>query len=227
MGFNGERSGWDATFMRIAAEMGQHSTCARWKVGAVLVKDNRVLSTGYNGVPSGHKHCIDVVRDEVKDALRTFFHARNMRTVDDVITLGMFGERYAVDMGWIRVGGTALSARDFATTDSAVDKLTDPVTKLALERGWLSAWHSEWSAEHELHAEVNCIAWAAREGIKTKGSTMYVTLSPCVHCAKAIVAAGVEHVVYGGEVRSEKKDDGTKLLFECGVAPRRLAKDEH
>lgn len=50
---------WDKTFMRIAKEMAKHSTCCRKQVGAVLVKNRRVISTGYNGVPSGLRHCCD------------------------------------------------------------------------------------------------------------------------------------------------------------------------
>ncbi len=52
-----ERPSWDEYFMQIAHLVSQRSTCLRRKVGAVIVKDKRVLSTGYNGAPSGIKHC--------------------------------------------------------------------------------------------------------------------------------------------------------------------------
>lgn len=45
------------TYMRIALEIAQQSTCARKQVACVLVKDRTIISTGYNGVPSGMKHC--------------------------------------------------------------------------------------------------------------------------------------------------------------------------
>ena len=48
---------WDKTFIEMARLMAEHSTCTRKKVGAILVKDNRVVSTGYNGTPKGMKHC--------------------------------------------------------------------------------------------------------------------------------------------------------------------------
>ncbi len=51
------RPGWDEYFMEIAELVKQRSTCLRRKVGAVIVKDKRILSTGYNGPPSGLKHC--------------------------------------------------------------------------------------------------------------------------------------------------------------------------
>jgi dCMP deaminase len=53
-----ERPSWDEYFMRIAAEVASRTTCSRRAVGAVLVKDKRILATGYNGVPSGIEHCL-------------------------------------------------------------------------------------------------------------------------------------------------------------------------
>ena len=46
-------------YMNIAVQVSLRSTCMRRKVGAVIVKDNRILSTGYNGAPSGLPNCID------------------------------------------------------------------------------------------------------------------------------------------------------------------------
>ena len=51
------RPTWDVYFMRITREVSQRSTCLRRKVGAVLVRDRRILATGYNGAPSGLEHC--------------------------------------------------------------------------------------------------------------------------------------------------------------------------
>jgi dCMP deaminase len=55
-----ERPGWDEYFMEITKLVARRSTCCRRQVGAVLVKDKRILATGYNGAPSGLPHCIDV-----------------------------------------------------------------------------------------------------------------------------------------------------------------------
>ncbi len=52
-----ERPSWDDYFMTIAEDVATRATCIRRKVGAVLVKDKRILSTGYNGVPTGITHC--------------------------------------------------------------------------------------------------------------------------------------------------------------------------
>jgi len=61
------RPTWDEYFMRIAQEVATRSTCIRRKVGAVLVRDKRILTTGYNGPPSGLPHCekVGCMRDEM------------------------------------------------------------------------------------------------------------------------------------------------------------------
>jgi dCMP deaminase len=56
----GERPDWDNYFMEIAGIVSKRSTCMRRTVGALIVKDKRILSTGYNGAPSGLKHCAEV-----------------------------------------------------------------------------------------------------------------------------------------------------------------------
>jgi dCMP deaminase len=63
-----ERPDWDTYFMEIAQLVSKRSTCLRRKVGAVLVKDKRILATGYNGAPTGLLHCKEVgcVREKLK-----------------------------------------------------------------------------------------------------------------------------------------------------------------
>ena len=55
-----KRVDWDTYFMNIAKEVATRSTCPRKSVGAVIVKDRRILSTGYNGSIRGMPHCTDV-----------------------------------------------------------------------------------------------------------------------------------------------------------------------
>lgn len=55
-----DRPSWDEYFFQIAQQVATRSTCLRRQVGAVLVKDKRILSTGYNGAPRGISHCIEV-----------------------------------------------------------------------------------------------------------------------------------------------------------------------
>ena len=51
------RPSWETYFMQIANLVGKRATCLRRTVGAIVVKDRRILSTGYNGAPTGVRHC--------------------------------------------------------------------------------------------------------------------------------------------------------------------------
>lgn len=65
-----------------------------------------------------------------------------------------------------------------------------------------------------IHAELNCIMKAAREGISCIDSTVYVTLSPCIQCSAMLVQAGVKRVVYLDQYRDLA---GIELLKDCGI----------
>lgn len=54
------RPSWDEYFLEVANLVSKRATCLRRKVGAVLVKDKRILATGYNGAPAGLEHCLDI-----------------------------------------------------------------------------------------------------------------------------------------------------------------------
>jgi len=62
------RPPWDKYFMDIATLVASRSTCLRRNVGACVVKDRRILTTGYNGAPTGIAHCEDVgcLREKLK-----------------------------------------------------------------------------------------------------------------------------------------------------------------
>lgn len=125
------RATWDEYFMEICEVVKTRATCLRRQVGAVIVKDNRIITTGYNGSPSGLKHCTEL-------------------------------------------GGCERE-------------------KLGIPSG----------QRHELcralHAEQNAIIQASKLGISTDGATVYVTIQPCVICAKMIINAGIVRIVYKGE----------------------------
>lgn len=63
----GSRPDWDQYFLQIAQVVAKRSTCLRRQIGAVIVRDRRILTTGYNGAPSGLAHCVDsgCLRDEL------------------------------------------------------------------------------------------------------------------------------------------------------------------
>lgn len=125
--------------MEIAQIIGNQSYAQRKKVGAVISKGDRVISTGYNGTPPG-------------------------------------------------------------TNNTCED--SDGNTKTSV-----------------IHAEANAILFAARNGLKIEDCTLYITMSPCVECAKMILASGIKEVFYSEKYRIE---DGIKLLKESGVTCERI-----
>lgn len=68
--------------------------------------------------------------------------------------------------------------------------------------------------QNAVHAEANTIAFAARHGVALEGSEMYVTHMPCLNCAKLIVNAGVERVIYKEPYRLT---EGVELLKHAGI----------
>ena len=124
------RPDWDAYFMEITTVVAKRSTCMRRKVGAILVKNRHILSSGYNGAPREMLHCAAV---------------------------GCLREKLQVPSG----------------------------ERHELCRG--------------LHAEQNAIIQAAVQGVSVEGATLYCTTAPCSLCAKMLINAGIERVVYAGE----------------------------
>lgn len=63
-----KRPSWDEYFLEVASLVARRATCLRRQVGAVLVKDKKILATGYNGAPSGLEHCLDIgcLREKLK-----------------------------------------------------------------------------------------------------------------------------------------------------------------
>lgn len=133
------RPSWDDYFMAIARIVATRSTCDRLRAGAVLVKNKRIISTGYNGSPPGLPHCDD-------------------------------------------------------------------------EAGHLM---EEGHCVRTIHAEHNAILQAAAvSGQPTEGATLYALYSPCIHCAKYVVAAGIKRVVIGAIYRNSKSPE---YLAQAGL----------
>jgi dCMP deaminase len=141
--------------MKMAYLAASRSTCLRRKVGAVLVKDKHVLSTGYNGPPKGLKHC-----DET-GCLRIQLHIPS-------------GERHEICRG--------------------------------------------------LHAEQNAIIQAAVFGVSIKDSIIYVTNTPCVVCAKMLINAGVQEIIYDGDYPDEL---ASTMLQESKIKIRQFTQPEN
>jgi len=140
----------DQNFINIAKEIASASKCVSKQVGAVIVKNGRILSTGYNGTPPGYKNCTD--------------HWDGEYTKD----------------------------------------------------------HHEWSKTYEIHAEMNAIIWAAREGISIDGATIYVTLEPCSDCSKNLIASGIKRIVYDKSYEHTNSDIVTKFIQDNNVSIEKL-----
>jgi len=65
---NKQRPSWDVYFSELARLVASRSTCKRRQVGAILVRGDRIIATGYNGAPQGLAHCLDVgcLREEME-----------------------------------------------------------------------------------------------------------------------------------------------------------------
>lgn len=121
------RAQWNEYFMQIARVVATRSTCDRKNVGAVVVRDRMILSTGYNGSMRGAPHC-----DEI---------------------------------GHMMEDGHCVGT---------------------------------------IHAEMNAILQAARNGVQIEGAELYTTASPCWNCFKCIVNAGIQRIYFGEFYRDER-----------------------
>lgn len=81
---------------------------------------------------------------------------------------------------------------------------------LLFEGKHLSNCASQTGCQTAVHAEANAIAFAAKHGVSTNGTTIYCTTMPCVGCARLIINSGIERVLY---LHSYRLDDGVRLLM--------------
>ena len=153
---------WEQTFIKIAELFAQRSSCVKRKVGAILAKDKRILSSGYNGTPSGFVNCNKVFESgDLKNGVLVKKHGNKIHNI-------------------------------------TLEKIT----------------HHDFAERYEIHAEQNCLAYAARNGVNTEGCDIYVTTAPCAQCAKLIIAAGIKKVYYK---EIYKNSDGLNLLSDANI----------
>src|SRR5688500_2818685 len=138
----------DDIYSELSVNLAKRSHCIKRHVGAVLSKDTRIISIGYNGPPAGTHNC---------------------------------------DEEWPETG----CPRD-----------------------------SKGSCSLALHAEENAILYAVKNGASLEGSTLYITLSPCLPCARIIYSSGIKKVVYlnsYAEYKGLDSDEGVDFLNKFGV----------
>ena len=139
---------WESYFFDLASVVAKNSKCFSRQIGAILVKDKTVISTGYNGPPREVPHC----------GSERFYSDTKLRKI---IHEAGFEDSFECP-------------RKLFKFPSGEGLHLCPAT----------------------HAEANCIANAARLGINTKDSWMYVTCGvPCKNCLALIINAGIQGVV--------------------------------
>lgn len=149
------RAEW--SYIEILKSLQKLSTCKRLKVAALLVRDGRIVATGWNGVASGQKHCEDIFKDCEE------------------------GEEFYQK-------------------------------------------HHEFSTRYELHAEQNLISFCAKNGIETNNTTIYLTHSPCIHCAKILLSAGIKEVKF---LEMYDRDKSGILLLDENTTPCSVLRDNN
>ena len=157
-------------YMDTAKRFAELSPAVRLHVGAIVVKDDRIISIGYNGMPVGwDNEC------EYKEYMSG--DAGAWLDPDEIYERWPY-EEYSEEFE---------SNRRYRL-----------VTK-----------------DEVLHAESNAIAKLAKSNDSGDGASIFVTHSPCIHCAKLIHQSGIGRVYYGENYRD---DAGIKFLEQSGIA---------
>lgn len=144
------RPGWDEYFMQIAKTVATRATCPRLSVGAVLVREHRILTTGYNGAPRGVAHCSEAGCMLVNDHCMRATHAEANAIVQ--------GALHGVSLE----GSTAYCTHQPCVNCSKL-LISARVTKIVYDMGYPDPIASELLAE----AGVAMVQFANLEGART------------------------------------------------------------
>ena len=109
-----------------------------------------------------------------------------------------------------RIISTGLNGTPKGCTFNCNDIFTEDYFKVIKDEQYREE-HFKFQTNFEIHAEQNAIGFCAKEGISLKDTTIYITDSPCINCAKLIVASGIKKVVFD---RIYTKDTQFIQLFE-------------
>ena len=158
---------WDAYFHFICESVASKSSCLSRKIGAILVRDKSIVSTGYNSPPRGIPHC------------------GNERLMKDDYLVNFSTQYYFHPSEW---------------REECPRKLL----------GYKSGTHMELCTAQ--HAEENCVSNAARNGVSTLNTTLYINcIIPCKNCFGTLINAGINEIVVD-EVTMY--DEYTKFLVD-------------
>lgn len=75
--------------------------------------------------------------------------------------------------------------------------------------------HHDWSYKYEIHAEMNALIWAARNGIKIEWATLYSTYQPCFDCTRAIIASWIKKIVYKEKYKHYTWEEAENFIIHC------------
>jgi len=206
-------------FMHLVFEVGKLSTCYKRSVGAIIVSpDYRILSTGYNGTPSGMIEC-----KEVSTILEWIYETYITKLSDnmswDTVTFTQMIESLETITDKISTGNISKLDIDNGAVWSIIEKYKSNTTMLigtfsklidklkCFDYNELKTYKNQSVTEfiadfnfvhykYEIHAEQNAIAQAASHGINIRGCTIFIPIMPCLDCARLIVASGIKTVIY-------------------------------
>ena len=156
---------FDTKYLRMARIWAENSYAERRKVGCLIVKDNMIISDGYNGTPSGFENKCEDIRYIDEERCR---HCK----------------------------------RGHCEGCDNIETFTKP---------------------YVLHAEANAITKLAKSNNSSIGATLYVTLSPCIECAKLMIQSGITRVVY---IEKYRITDGLELLERAGIEVVQIEEDK-
>jgi len=156
-------------YMDIALRTAQLSHCTRLQVGAIIVKDDRIISIGYNGTIPGASNSCE----------KNIFPSPELAQWED--------------------------PEDIEEMFPFVNELGQRYKKETLPE--------------VLHAEENAIGKLAKSKESGKDATMFLSHSPCIHCAKTIFVSGITDVYYNEIYRD---DSGLNFLSQCRVTVNKL-----
>ncbi len=163
-------------FMDTAYRFAELSPARRLHVGAIIVKDDRIISIGYNGMPVGWDN--ECEYKEYMNAAKAGF------LTDEQKAEQFPHEEYVADV-------QAMRRYRLVTRDEV------------------------------LHAESNAIAKLAKSNDSGLGADLFVTHSPCIHCAKLILQSGISRVWYGENYRD---DAGITFLKKSNITVNQIEK---
>lgn len=121
-------------------------------------------------------------------------------------------ERYKV--GAVAVKSNRIIVHGYNGTVPGFINCSDKFKGVDFKNGIDKKRHHDWSSAFEIHAEMNVISFAAKEGISLKGTVLYCSHTPCNNCLKHLIQSGVKKVIYKNEYIDKSNLIDRKMLLD-------------